>query len=56
MVYVQIPGPKINSKKSHAEFRSPKNFQKALNNVALNYHVIPCPFVVILVADLTLTD
>ena len=28
-----IPGPKINAKKSHAEFLSPKNFQKVLNDI-----------------------
>ena len=29
----KIPGPKINPQKSHAEFRSLKNFQKALNDI-----------------------
>ena len=48
--------PKLTLKKSHAEFRSLKNFQKGLNNGALNYHVTPCHFVVILIADFTLTD
>ena len=28
-----IPGPKINPKKSHAEFLSLKNFQKVLNDI-----------------------
>ena len=32
--------PKLTLKKSHAEFRSLKNFQKALNNVTLNYQVL----------------
>ena len=27
------PGPKFNPKKSHAEFSSHKNFQKALNDI-----------------------
>ena len=27
------PGPKFNPKKSHAEFLSHKNFQKALNDI-----------------------
>ena len=29
----KIPGPKINPQKSHAEFSSLKNFQKALNYI-----------------------
>ena len=29
----KIPGPKFNPKKSHAEFPSHKNFQKALNDI-----------------------
>ena len=31
----QIPGPKFNPQKSHAEFPSYKNFQKALNDITI---------------------
>jgi len=30
---IKIPGPKLNLKNSHAEFRSLKSFQKGLNDV-----------------------
>ena len=51
----KIPGPNyINPKKSHAEFRSLKNFQKALSDITQN-HVTPCHFVVVLIAHFVLT-